>query len=124
MGEAKRRRNASRRPQQAQPISFEKASGLPIADEGEITSTTLYPTMAAAFAEEIATKPWFEKYSPETRRMMKFVFVTAVAEMMRTVVFRIHAEDNGAVFDDLNKEIEAYDAEMRRQRDEYAAELH
>jgi hypothetical protein len=112
-GEAKRRRK------KAAPIK------LPIADKGEITSTTLYPTIDAAFAEEIATKPWFEKYSPETRRMMKFVFVTAVAEMMRTVVFRIHTEDNGAVFDDLNKEIEAYDADLRRQREAYnAAELH
>ena len=112
MGEAKRRRK------KAEPIK------LPITDKGEITTTTLYPTIDAAFVEEITTKPWFDKYSPETRRMMKFVFVTAVAEMMRTVVFRIHTEDNGAVFDDLNKEIEAYDAEMRRQREEYAAELH
>src|SRR6266446_6196130 len=111
MGEAKRRRK------KAEPIK------LPIAGEGEITSTTLYPTIDAAFTEEITTKPWFEKYSPETRRMMKFVFVTAVAEMMRTVVFRIHTEDSGAVFDDLNKEIQAYDAGLRRHRDEYADAL-
>lgn len=104
MGEAKRRRK------KAEPVT------LPIADKGEITSTTLYLTIETAFAEEIAAQPWFEKYSPVTQRVMKEIFYTGVAEMMRTVVYRVHTEDNGAVFDDLDKEIQAFNADIARHR--------
>jgi hypothetical protein len=111
MGEAKRRRK------KAKPIE------LPIADEGEISQTTIYPTIAAMWAE-FSALPWFEKYSPGTQRTIRFAFFNAIAETLRTVAFRINADQDTHVFDEFGAELQTYDKELQRQMREYAAELH
>lgn len=88
-------------------------------EHGEISTTTVYPTIEAMFLEEIASKPWFEKYSRETRRMIRYTFVTAVAETLRTVAYRINADQGTQVFDEFDKEIQAYDLEMHNHADAY-----
>ena|SRR5215472_15656191 len=110
MGEAKRRRK------RAEPIN------LPIADNPEITVTEIFPTIDAAWLD-FAKHPALQDVSRERREMTKYAFYTAVAEMLRTVAFRINADQNTSVFDDFGKELRAYDNELRRIATEYAAAL-
>lgn len=111
MGEAKRRR------QKNKPID------LPISDNAEITQTSIYPTIEAMWLESVASLPWFEKYSPETRRTLKFVFYTAASETLRTIAFRINADQSDNVFTDMDVELRAYDKELQRLAEEFAAAL-
>ena len=92
-------------------------------DDASISTTTIYPTIEAMFLEEIASKPWFEKFSRETRRMIRFTFITAVAETMRTIAFRINNDQDTRVFDEFDKQIQAYDLEMHEMRDQYASAI-
>jgi hypothetical protein len=97
---------------------------LPIAEEGAITETTIYPTIAAAFEDAIGGKPWFPQYSPGTQRTLKYAFYTAVAEALRTIAFRMNSEQSDSVFTDFGREIEAYDAELKQSLKDIDAELH
>lgn len=93
------------------------------ADEGSISQTTIYPTIDAMFAESIAKLPWFEQYSRETRRTIRFAFVTAVAETLRTVAFRLNSDQNWDVYDEFGKEITAYNKELLHGDDMRAAAI-
>jgi hypothetical protein len=97
---------------------------LPIADESAITETTVYPTIAAMFAECIALKPWYPQYSPGTQHTIKYAFYTAIAETLRTVSFRANSEQNFSVFDDFGRELRAYDLELQRAAEQADNELH
>lgn len=107
MGEAKRRK------QKNKPIE------VPVSDNAEISETSIYPTIEAMWIESIQKLPWFEKYSPETKRTLKFTFYTAIAETLRTVAFRINADQDTRVFDEFGGELQAYDKELHRQMQEY-----
>lgn len=111
MGEAKRRRK------QAKPIE------LPIADQPGITVTEIFPTIDAAWLE-FAKHPALQDVSRERREMTKFAFYTGVAEALRTIAFRMNSDQNESVFDDLGKELMAYDQELHRLFREYAAAAH
>src|SRR6266849_6637252 len=106
MGEARRRRKKT------EPID------LPISDNPEITTTTIFPSIDAMWLE-FAAKPFFEKYSVETRQVIKFAFYTGISETLRTVAFRINADQDTRVFDDFGKEIVAYDCELQRLAESY-----
>jgi hypothetical protein len=114
MGEAKRRRKKPEAP----PID------LPITDQGEITQTTVYPTIAAMFAECIESKPWYAQYSPGTQRTIRFAFYGAISEALRTVAFRMNTDQNESVFNDFDRELRAYDLELQRAAGQADAELH
>lgn len=86
---------------------------LPVSDEAAITETTIYPTIAAIFEEAIAGKPWFPQYSPGTQRTLKYALYTGVAEALRTIAFRMNAEQSDKVFDDFGRELAAYDRELQ-----------
>lgn len=112
---------AKRRKKNAKPLD------LPISDNPEITTTSIYPTIEAMWAESIASLPWFEKYSPETRRTLRFAFYTAAAETLRTVAFRMNADQSDIVFGEFDKELRAYDLELQRAAadiERAGAELH
>lgn len=79
------------------------------AEEGSIEQTTIYPTIDAIWLEAIVDKPWFDACSFEAKQVLKYVLYTAVAETLRTVAFRINADQDTRVFDELGKEILAYD---------------
>jgi hypothetical protein len=111
MGEAKRRRK------KATPID------LPISNKAEITQTTIYPTIDAMWLETIANHPAMQNVSRERREMTKFAFYTAVAETLRTIVFRINSDQNESVFADFDKELRGYDRELQRQAESYAAAI-
>ena len=114
MGEAKRRRKKAK----ASEID------LPISDKAEITTTTIYSTIDAMFAECIASKSWFEKYSPGTQRTIKFAFYGGISEALRTVIFRMNADQSDAVFADFDRELRTYDLELQRAIERADAELH
>ena len=92
-------------------------------DDASISQTTIYPTIDAMFAESIAKLPWFEQYSRETRRTIRFAFVTAVAETLRTVAFRLNSDQGWDVYDEFGKEIEAYNKELLHGDDMRAAAI-
>jgi hypothetical protein len=100
-----------------------KPLALPIAEEGAITETTVYPTIEAMWAE-FSALPWFEKYSPGTQRTIRFAFFNAIAETLRTVAFRINMDQDTRVFDEFGAELQAYDKELQRQMREFDSELH
>src|SRR5258708_1418688 len=108
MGEAKRRRR------QAKPIK------LPIADSPEITATDIFPTLDAMWLE-FSGHPALQDISRERREMTKYAFYTAIAETLRTIAFRLNADQNSSVFDDFDKELRAYDRELGRTAESYAA---
>lgn len=93
------------------------------ADEGSIEQTTIYPTIEAMFAESVAKLPWFEQYSRETRRTIRFAFVTAVAETLRTVAFRLNADQGWDVYDEFAKEILSYNKELLDNEDMRSGEI-
>jgi hypothetical protein len=95
---------------------------LPISDNPEITQTTIFPTIEAMWME-FSALPWFEKYSPETRRTLRFAFYTGVAETLRTIAFRINADQDTSVFTDFDKELRAYDRELQTAVEAYNAAL-
>ena len=99
MGEAKRRKAKS------------AAIELPIAEHDGISATDVFPTLAAMW-EDFTQKPFFAAYSRETRQVLKFAFYRAVSESLRTVAFRMNSEGSDAVFDDLDREIRAFDREL------------
>jgi hypothetical protein len=111
MGDAKRRREKI------------KAIDLPIADEASITTTTIYPTIEAMWLECIQSWPWFWKYSIETQRTLKFAFYTGIAESLRTIAFRLNADQSETVFSDFDLELRAYDKELQRLAETYSAAL-
>lgn len=92
---------------------------LPVSNKAEISETTIYPTIEAMWIESIQKLPWFEKYSPETRRTLKFTFYTAIAETLRTVAFRMNADQDRRVFDEFGGELQVYNQELHRQMREY-----
>jgi hypothetical protein len=107
--------------------AHEEMHDIPVADEGAITQTTIYPTLEAAWQDIVVALPWFEKYSPETRRTLRYAFYTAASEVLRTAAFRMNSEQNDKVFSDFDAEIRAYDRELQAfcERAEHAdAELH
>jgi hypothetical protein len=110
MGEARRRRK------KAEPIK------LPIADNPEITATDIFPTIDAMWLE-FSGHPALQDVSRERREMTKFAFYTAIAETLRTIAFRLNADQNSSVFDDFDKELRTYDRELRRTAESYAAAL-
>jgi hypothetical protein len=61
--------------------------------------------------------------SRERREMTKFAFYTAVSETLRTIAYRLNADQNSSVFDDFDKELRGYDRELQRIATEYAAAL-
>lgn len=95
----------------------------PPADEGEISQTTIFPTIDAMFTESITKLPWFEHYSRETRRTIRFAFITAVAETLRTVAFRLNADQAWDVYDEFAKEIQAYNKELLTAEDMYSGTI-
>jgi hypothetical protein len=86
---------------------------VPIADEGLITETTIYTTIAAIFEESIAGKPWFPQYSPGTQQTLRYVLYTGIAEALRTIAFRMNTDQNDSVFNDFGAELLAYDRELQ-----------
>jgi hypothetical protein len=123
MGEAKRRRKASK----PKPISAAKTAVftdyVPISDTPEISTTTIYPTIDAMWLETIANHPAMQDVSRERREMTKYAFYTAVSETLRTVAFRINADQDTRIFDEFGKELRAYDKELQRAAESYAAAL-
>jgi len=113
MGEAKRRRKKAK----PQPLD------LPISDDASITTTTIYPTIDAMWLETIANHPALQDVSRERREMTKYAFYTAVSETLRTVAFRINADQDTRVFDEFDKELRAYDKELQRTAERYNAAL-
>jgi hypothetical protein len=105
-------------------VGIDAPADLPIADEGVITETTIYLTIAAAFEDAIGSKPWFSQYSPGTQRTLKYAFYTAAAETLRTIAFRMNAEQSDAVFKDFDAELLAYDLELQAAAKSADAELH
>lgn len=85
---------------------------LPVAEEGEITQTTIFPTIGAMW-EDMHRLSWFDKYSSDTRRTMKFMFYTAIAETLRTLSFRMNADQSDAVFGEFDAELRMYDRELQ-----------
>ena len=85
----------------------------PVSDNAEITTTTVFPSLAAMW-EDVSSAPWFKEYSYETRRTLKFAFFMAAAETLRTVSFRMNAEQNEQVFSDFDAELRAYDLELQQ----------
>lgn len=83
------------------------------AEEGTIDQTTIYPTIEAMWLEAIVDKPWFDATSFEAKQVLRYVLYTAVSEMLRTVAFRINADQDTRVFDELGKEILAYDRTLQ-----------
>jgi hypothetical protein len=110
MGEAKRRRK------KVAPIK------LPIADNPEITATDIFPSIDAMWLD-FAKHPALQDVSRERREMTKYAFYTAVAETLRTISFRMNADQDTRVFDDFGRELQAYDRELQRIAREYAAAL-
>jgi hypothetical protein len=106
---SRKARKRQKRPQGASP----EAVNLPIADEGAITETTIFPTIAAIFDEAIANKPWFPQYSPGTQQTLKYALYTGIAEALRTVAFRMNMDQNDSVFTDFGAELLAYDRELQ-----------
>lgn len=102
------------------PKRKKAAPELPVSDNAEITQTTIYPTLAAAWQDMVANLPWFEKYGSDTRRTIKYAFYMAAAEVLRTVAFRMNAEQNDKVFGDFDAEIRAYDLELQSAAEEHA----
>lgn len=86
---------------------------LPIADEGSIEQTTVYPTIEAIWLEAIVDKPWFDASTFEAKQVLKYVLHTAVAETLRTVAFRMNSDQNTRIFDELGKELLAYDRTLQ-----------
>ena len=82
---------------------------LPVSDNAEITQTTVYPSIEAMFSECFAAKDWFKDYSPNAQEMIKFTAYTAISETLRLVAFRMNAEQNDAVWDDIGRELLNYD---------------
>jgi uncharacterized FlgJ-related protein len=115
MGEAKRRKQRDTVPAQA-------GIDIPVSDNPEITQTTIYPTIEAMWAE-FSALPWFAKYNSGTQRTIRFAFFNAIAETLRTIAFRINADQDTRVFDEFGAELQAYDKELQRQMREYNAEL-
>lgn len=129
MGEARRKRKKAKpglldKPDSTPYVDVRLDGNLPIAEEGAITETTVYPTIEAMFTEAIAKMPWYPQYSPGTQRTIKFAFYTAIAETLRTVAFRMNADQNDSVFDDFGRELTAYDAELLRAVRNADSELH
>jgi|SRR5215831_10137733 len=112
MGEAKRRRK------RAEPIKVD----LPIADNPEITAIEIFPTIDAIWLN-IASHPALQDVSRERREMTKWAVYRAITEAMRTVAFRMNADQNWSVWDEFDKERQAYDEELCRIATEYAAAL-
>jgi hypothetical protein len=117
MRNRKRKKNPRNGSPEASPID------VPIADEGEISQTTIYPTIEAMWAE-FSGLPWLDRYSPGTQRTIRFAFYTAVAETMRTVSFRANSDQDFRVFDEFDRELRAYDKELQRAVQSANAELH
>lgn len=82
------------------------------AEEGSIEQTTIYPTIEAMFAESIASLPWFEQYSRETRRTLRYTAYAIASEMLRTIAFRLNADQGWDVYDEFAKEILSYNKEL------------
>ena len=61
------------------------------------------------FAECFTAQDWFKAYSPGTQRTIKFAAYAAVSEMMRLIIFRLNSDQNESVFEDLGRELLAYD---------------
>lgn len=127
MGDAKRRRKA------AEPIKFfggpagggmtDKTLNVPVTDNGpDITATDIFPTVDAMWLE-FAKHPALQDVSRERREMTKYAFMTAISETLRTVAFRMNADQSTAVFDDFGAELQAYDRELQRIAKSYAAAL-
>lgn len=89
--------------------------------EGSIDQTTVYPTIDVMFAESIAKLPWFEQYSRETRRTIRYAFVTAVAETLRTMAVAQAMNWDAAA--DFDKEIKAFDKELQNAEDVRSAAI-
>jgi len=115
-------RNRKRPPARSVKSRSAPQVDVPIADEAAITETTIYPTIEAMWSE-FSALPWFEKYSPGTQRTIRFAFFNAIAETLRTVAFRINADQDTRVFDEFGAELRAYDKELQRQMREHDAAL-
>ena len=92
---------------------------LPVSDKPEITQTTIYPTVDAMWEETVGKLPWFTRYGADTRRTLKYAFYTAVSETLRTVIFRMNADQSDQVFADFDSELRAYDLELQAQMAEF-----
>lgn len=111
MGDRKRRRAA------AAPIE------LPISDGGpDITATDIFPTLDALWLHFVGHPGMgMADASRQRREMSKFLVYTTAAEMLRLLSFRMNSDQDMRVFDELGRELGAYDKELQRQAQEYAA---
>jgi hypothetical protein len=106
MGDAKRRKG--------KPAAIE----LPIAEQDGITATDIFPTLAAIWDDIANTKhpgddaPFLQKHSRETRQMTQWAAYRAVSEVLRTVCFRVNADQADTVFGELDAEIRAFDRQL------------
>jgi len=96
---------------------------VPISDNAEISQTTVYPNLESMWQECVATSTYFQKYSPETKRTIKFAFYTAVAETLRTVIFRMNMDGDDRVFGEFDKELRIYDLELQSAIAAYTAAI-
>ena len=106
MDEAKRER--AKKPEPADAPVDAPIDGVP-----GVTATDIFPTLDAMWSD-LTTRPFFQAYSPDTRMMMKYVLIWTASEVMRTIAFRINDDQSMTVFDEFDKEIQAYDREMQR----------
>lgn len=112
MGERKRRGKA------AEPIQF------PVSDGGpDISVTDIYPTIDAAWLD-FAKHPALQDVSRERRELTKHAYYVAWSEAMRTIAFRINADQDMRVFDEFGVELKRYDQELQRIAKDYADALH
>ncbi len=98
---------------EAQPIE------LPIVDSPsiDITATDIFPTLGAIW-DDIAAKPFLRDATRERRQMTKYCVYRAGSELLRTIAFRMNADQGGHIFDEIDAEVRAYDRELA---EEFAA---
>jgi hypothetical protein len=86
---------------------------LPVSDEAAIFETTVFPTIEAIWLECIVDKPFIEVSTFESKQIYKWIAYTIAAELLRLVAFRMNADQDTRVFDDIGKEILAYDRALQ-----------
>jgi hypothetical protein len=89
---------------------------LPIAERPGITATDIFPTLGAIW-DDIASKPFLQDATRERRQMAKYVAYRAVSEALRTISFRMNADQADTIFNEIDAELRAHDREL-------AAEFH
>src|SRR5258708_12440816 len=94
---------AEPKPRRRKPEPFE----VPIADKGEIAETYIFRT-ADEIWQHFALNPALEKAEPALMDMLKYAVYTGILESVRLTQFRMNFDQNFSVFEELGKELGAY----------------